>query len=356
MPQNAPNNESIQDPSQKDEARQRTIHQEADRVYKTVYSDADVVEWALRRRIKPEWLADIDFATLKMERTELVDPNLRLVRHADLVWKVRFRGSWMYVVFVFEFQSTVDPYMPVRTLLEMALVYDQIVKNGEVGPNGELPIVVPFVVYSGPGQWNAPTDLLDLLGPAHPALIPYATGQKFFLFEEAEEAKTATGNTAMSAGLKLRQARTPAEYLEMIAKLGELLPTDSPKRKALTDWMRVSIIVGGAKEEEVAHLETLDDLANPFVARWEAIRREARRAGDERGFARGHQRGLREGHQDGMRQAHVEMARRKFGPETGERLAAVLADVSDTDRLVQIGVAIIDCATGDELLDRAAQA
>lgn len=46
----------------------------------------------------------------------------------------------------------------------------------------------------------------------------------------------------MSARLKLRQARPAAEYLGLIAKLGELPPPDSPKRKMLTEWMRVSII------------------------------------------------------------------------------------------------------------------
>ena len=88
---NVPNDESSRDPLQDDAVRQKTIHQEADKVYKAVYSDADVVEWALRKRINAEWLADMDFATLEMAQTEYVDPKLRLVRHADMVWRPHWR-------------------------------------------------------------------------------------------------------------------------------------------------------------------------------------------------------------------------------------------------------------------------
>lgn len=45
-------------------------------------------------------------------------------------------------------------------------------------------------------------------------------------------------------------------------------------------------------------------------------------------------------------------AERKFGAEAGARLAALLAEVADPERLAAVGDLVIDCADGAELLAR----
>ena len=49
-------------------------------------------------------------------------------------------------------------------------------------------------------------------------------------------------------------------------------------------------------------------------------------------------------------------ASRKFGAGTGSRLAALLAEVADAERLTEIGDLVIDCADGAELLARVEEA
>ena len=46
------------------------------------------------------------------------------------------------------------------------------------------------------------------------------------------------------------------------------------------------------------------------------------------------------------------LAARKFDDDTAQRLAALLEQTADADRLAQAGVLIIECETGAELLDR----
>ena len=48
-----------------------------------------------------------------------------------------------------------------------------------------------------------------------------------------------------------------------------------------------------------------------------------------------------------------DQATRRFNASTGERLSALLAGVSEPDRLRAVGVAVIECGTGEELLDAA---
>ena len=47
-------------------------------------------------------------------------------------------------------------------------------------------------------------------------------------------------------------------------------------------------------------------------------------------------------------------AERRFGPAPAERLSAVLADVTDADRLAEAGEWIVDCATPADFLARVA--
>ena len=75
------------------------------------------------------------------------------------------------------------------------------------------------------------------------------------------------------------------------------------------------------------------------AAQWRRRIKRSRQEGMELGLA--HERSL-------LRQ----QAARKFGDATGDRLARRLADVSDTDRLSEVGALIIDCDTSASFLER----
>ena len=77
--------------------------------------------------------------------------------------------------------------------------------------------------------------------------------------------------------------------------------------------------------------------------------------GMERGLAQGVERGLAQGVERGLAQERAllrEQAARKFGAAVGEALARHLESASDAEALRDIGVLIIDCADGAELLAR----
>ena len=71
----------------------------------------------------------------------------------------------------------------------------------------------------------------------------------------------------------------------------------------------------------------------------------------------GVQQGMRQGVQQGVqRQKDLlrRLAERRFGAETARRLSGLL-EGADADRLIDVGDWIVDCASGDELLDRVGQ-
>ena len=88
------------------------------------------------------------------------------------------------------------------------------------------------------------------------------------------------------------------------------------------------------------------------VARW-ADRRFAERAAPR--MERSRVEGLTEGRAEGQAAVICRLAARKFGPETADRLAERLTEVSDPERLGEVGEWLLECDSGEELLDRVAR-
>ena len=59
---------------------------------------------------------------------------------------------------------------------------------------------------------------------------------------------------------------------------------------------------------------------------------------------------LERGRAEGLESMLERQATRRFNASTGERLSALLAGVSEPDRLKAVGDAVVECGTGAELL------
>ena len=344
-----------------DELRRKTTHQPKDKIAKAFYGDERVAAELLAEhvlgKIVPGELAErVDLARLSKTQTEYIDPESRTVRHADLVWRAPLHDSWLYVVFLFEAQSTPEPRMAARILLETALVYAELLaRDPDVRKQGKLPPVLPIVVYTGEQPWRGPTCMADLLADEAQALLPYALGHTFVLVDEAKEAQALeTADTARAAALWLRYARSGAEFEAALAKCRELMPEAGQASRALAAWVRRALIDDGAKEADMENVQELRDLEPVVHSFWGAerlaARREGREEGREEGRAEGHAKGREEG-----RATLVRLARRKFGAETADQLASLLAGVSDSERVGEIADLIIDCASGADFLAQAAR-
>ena len=278
-----------------------------------------------------------------------VDPKLRTSRHADLVWQAPFRDSWLYIVLLFEFQSISDWRMAVRILLETALAYDYMSRSVEATKAHQLPPVLPIVVDVGTEPWTAPTRLEDLLADEAKAFLPFVLGHQSVLVSEAGEAEELEHVTTARARrrLKLRYAADGAEFREAVAVLRSLLPPDSVAREGLLAWVRSSMLDEGAKEEVVAQLEHLDDLAGPVVETWWAKeRREILR--------KGHEEGRQEGRREGSRTLLERQVAKKFGVDAAGQLSGLIAGLDGRKEMDAAADAVIECDTVAELLARLA--
>ena len=126
---------------------------------------------------------------------------------------------------------------------------------------------------------------------------------------------------------------------------------DDDALQALIDWMRAVFPKKFPQADAVAVIASLER-GFPEVAKEDgtmmALAKRALEWEEEygrQGFEKGIEQGLA-----AERELLCRMATRKFGAATGDALVHHLADISDPDRLAGIGVRIIDCGTGAELL------
>ena len=97
-------------------------------------------------------------------------------------------------------------------------------------------------------------------------------------------------------------------------------------------------------EEPPMLAETLDEWAE-----------EKFRLGRIEGMAHGRAEGMERGRAEGMERERallLRLAQRRFGADVAEALSELIKGVEDPDHLTEVGDWIVDCATGQELLDR----
>ena len=107
--------------------------------------------------------------------------------------------------------------------------------------------------------------------------------------------------------------------------------------------------------ESAGEVEAMGSLA---AERWKEqqrqkeaqIRAREMERGIERGRTQGRKEGREEGRAEGIEFTLERQATRRFNASTGERLSALLAGVSEPERLVAVVDAVIECGTGEELL------
>lgn len=141
-----------------------------------------MVEDLLRGFVLEDWVAQLDFSTLERHPNSYVADDLR-EREDDVIWRVRWGDDWLYVYLLIEFQSKVERFMAVRILAYLGLLYQDLIRAGQLTADQRLPPALPIVLYNGQPRWTAPVDTADLLVPApgllarySPALLPDRRG------------------------------------------------------------------------------------------------------------------------------------------------------------------------------------
>ncbi len=153
-----------------------------DTAYKQLFAHPEMVRELLLGFVTGEWLHQLDFATIERVNGSYISEGGDH-RHGDTVWRVRLAGQWVYIYLLLEFQSRSDPWMALRMQVYIGLLYQDLIKRGELPQPGSLPPVFPVVLYSGKQRWRAKMNLSELIVPVPNGLQPLQAAQRYLLLD-----------------------------------------------------------------------------------------------------------------------------------------------------------------------------
>jgi predicted transposase/invertase (TIGR01784 family) len=258
-----------------------------DQSYRLLFSQPRMVEDLVRGFAGEPWIEQLDFSTLERVNASYVADTLK-EREGDVVWRLRHRdGSPIYVYFLIEFQSEVQRFMAVRLLAYVALLYQDLLARKELTPSGELPLVLPIVLYNGEDRWWAPLELSELIQSVPEEARPYVPRLRYRLIDEgsysSEELEDRQNLAAALFGLE--KSRRRDDLKRWFGRLAGWLrrPEDADLRRAFLAWFGGVLLNSRSPEEipEALGLEEFETMLAKRVVEWgRELREEGRQEGE----------------------------------------------------------------------------
>ena len=202
-----------------------------DSAYKMLFNFPQMVESFLNTVLPKNLIDRFDLASLEKAFTEHTAPNAEgkpsTIRN-DCVWRLRFTdGHPCYLYFMCEFQSRNDNTMPYRIAQYTSELMIELYNSGMIA-DGDVPMILPVVLYNGATKWTAQTDLSLLFSEDDP-LLKYQLRQAYLLVDERHTNLQQYGNDVQLSTLlfRLEQSITPEELKAAAGDLDRLLQSEA---------------------------------------------------------------------------------------------------------------------------------
>jgi len=330
---------------------------EHDNGYKRLFSHPEMVADLLRGFVREDWVRDLDFSTLEKVSPGFITPELGS-RESDVVWRLRWgRDRWIYVYLLIEFQSTVDPFMALRVLVYVGLLYQRLIQERQLPESGRLPPVLPLVLYNGNAPWGAALEVSELIEEIPGGLERYRPQLRHCLLDESRiaDSELESLRNLVAALFRLEKGHSPGDLQRVLAAVGDWLnePELVELKRSFVAWLLRVLLparVPGLKLPEMEDLQEVRSMLAERVLDWtEQWKQEGLEEGRKEGRQEGRQEGLQEGRQEGrqqglesVRQVLLEDLGRRFGPlpEAVRRRVGGIESFEDLTRLsLRIGAA-----------------
>jgi len=213
-----------------------------DSSYKFLFSNPELVRDLIMGFIPDDWLHSLDYATLEKVPGSYISDDFQQ-REDDIVWRVKVGGDWLYLYLLIEFQSSVDKYMALRMMVYIGLLYQDLIKRGEVLSDGRLPPILPIVLYNGSKRWSGATDIADLI-PAVPGLVEqFKPKLKYLLIDENAYSDTelASLNNLVAAVFRFEQSDSLETVHDLVGLLLVWLEDRIDLRRMFALWISAAL-------------------------------------------------------------------------------------------------------------------
>lgn len=143
----------------KDKSKKSTKYKMTQDVFfKRCMTDKTVAKEFFESYLPKKIRANVDFSTLKLEKSDFADATLGK-GISDILYSVLWNNKKGYISLLLEHQSTSDTLMTFRIFKYMLKICDLHITQTK---KKELPLVYPAILYTGKGAYTAPRSFFDL--------------------------------------------------------------------------------------------------------------------------------------------------------------------------------------------------
>lgn len=269
---------------------------EDDASYKLLFSAPEVVRDLVLGFIPDDWLHSLDYSTLEKVPGSYVTDDLRH-RADDVIWRVRAEGEWIYLYLLIEFQSSVDAWMAVRMMSYVGLLYQDLIRRGEVLPGRRLPPVLPIVLYNGDAKWTAVTDIAALIPKAPGLVAKYLPKLEYLLIDENQysEAELAGLKNLVAAIIRFEHPENEQALLGLIDLVNDMLDGKPELKRTFAIWIRALLLRQSRHTLALPKVRDLKELKMTLAERFDQWAQKYEQKGIEQGIEQGIERGIEKG-------------------------------------------------------------
>ncbi len=216
----------------------------------------------------------------------------------------RFALSQRLRALYFYPDPSVPPFMAVRIMTYLGLLYQDLIRTRCLTVDGGLPPVLPVVLYNGQRRWNAATNVKDLIGEVPGGLGRYPARGALLLDEgRYSDSELAPLRNLVAALFRMENSRSPEAVSQVLENLIAWLtmPEQASVRRAFTVWLKRVFLPGRIPGVEIAEVHDIQEVKTMLAERVKEWTREWERQGMEKG------------RQEGAAAVLVRQVERKFG-------------------------------------------
>ena len=133
-----------------------------DLFFKETFGNVTTASNFLSNYLPPSLIEQIDLHTLEPQKDHFIEEQLK-ESFSDLLFKTTIAGNEGYIYFLFEHKSYPDKGTVFQVLKYMIQIWQAKLDQ----EYGELPVVIPLVIYHGKSNWHIPDTLAGILKGYH---------------------------------------------------------------------------------------------------------------------------------------------------------------------------------------------
>ena len=276
----------------------------------------------LRNFVPEDWVDQLDFSNMERVNAKFHAEGLDQ-RDSDVIYRIQYQNGEgeIYLYLLLEFQSTPDKWMAVRTLVYVGLLYQQLIKEGQLDDNKQLPPVFPLVLYNGDPSWQAAQDLHSLIAlPANSPLRKYQPQICYYLLDENRYPEGKAGSMT-GALFRIENSKDIKELRDNLQILEQQIPlTEASLRRAMAVWIYYVVAPHKGLQLDKRDVQDLTEVREMLATRIKQWEKEF----IEKGLEKGREEGLEKGRKEGKASMLNKALMLKFGiiPEWAEQKIA----------------------------------